>query len=74
MAYKDILVYLDASGDAADRLRLATELAKTHGARLIGVDASDESALVGAFRALHIRPGVRGGGQGRRPCWPFHRR
>ena len=58
MAYKDILVYLDASEDATDRLRLATELAKTHGARLIGVDASDESALVGAWgdRALHIRP------------------
>ena len=49
MAYKDILVYLDASGDTTDRLRLAAELAKTHGARLIGVDASDESALVGAW-------------------------
>ena len=58
MAYKDILVYLDPSGDAADRLRLAVQLAKTHGARLIGVDASDESALAGAWgdRVLHIRP------------------
>jgi nucleotide-binding universal stress UspA family protein len=58
MAYKDILVYLDPSADAAGRLRLAVELAKTHGARLIGVDASDESGLVGAWgdRALQIRP------------------
>lgn len=58
MAYKDILVYLDPSADAANRLRLAVELAKTHGARLIGVDASAEAALVGAWgdRALHIRP------------------
>jgi hypothetical protein len=44
MAYKDILVYLDPSADASDRLRLAVDLAKAHGARLIGVDASDESA------------------------------
>jgi nucleotide-binding universal stress UspA family protein len=58
MAYRDILVYLDPGADATDRLRLATELAKAHGARLIGVDASDESALVGSWgdRALHIRP------------------
>jgi nucleotide-binding universal stress UspA family protein len=58
VSYKDILVYLDAGKDASDRLRLAVELAKTHDARLIGVDASDESALVGAWgdRALHIRP------------------
>jgi len=58
MDYKDILVYLDATAATADRLRLAVELAKTHGARLIGVDASAESALVGAWgdRALRIRP------------------
>lgn len=58
MAYKDILVYLDPGADAADRLRVAVDLAKAHGARLIGVDASDESALVGAWgdRALQIRP------------------
>ena len=58
MSYKDILVYLDPSEDSTDRLRLATELAKTHGARLLGVDASDDSALLGAWgdRALHIRP------------------
>jgi len=58
MAYKDILVYVDPSADAAARMRLAADLAKAHGARLIGVDASDESALVGAWgdRALQIRP------------------
>ena len=58
MSYKDILVYLDSGPDAADRLRLAVELARTHDARLIGVNASDEAALVGAWgdRALQIRP------------------
>ena len=58
MSYKDILVYLDPSEDSTDRLRLAVDLARAHGARLIGVDASAESALVGAWgdRALHIRP------------------
>ena len=58
MSYKDILVYLDATKDATDRLRLAVELANTYGARLIGVDASAESAMMGAWgaRALHIRP------------------
>lgn len=58
MAYKDILVYLDAAAGAGERLRLAVALAKAHGARLTGVDASNEHALVGAWgdRALHIRP------------------
>jgi len=58
MAYKDILVYLDATAGAAQRLRLAVALARTHGARLTGVDASSEHALVGAWgdRALRIRP------------------
>ena len=40
MAYKDILVYLDPSAEAVERLRFAVSLAKTHQARLIGVDAS----------------------------------
>ena len=40
MAYKDIMVYLDATGDTQDRLRLAVAMAMAHGARLIGVDAS----------------------------------
>jgi len=58
MAYKDILVYLDPAAGSADRLRLAVGLAKTHGARLIGVDASSEWARADAWgdRALHIRP------------------
>jgi nucleotide-binding universal stress UspA family protein len=40
MAYKDILVYLDPTAESVERLRLAVDLAKTHGARLTGVDAS----------------------------------
>jgi nucleotide-binding universal stress UspA family protein len=40
MAYKDILVFLDPTAEAAERTRFAASLAKTHGARLIGVDVS----------------------------------
>jgi nucleotide-binding universal stress UspA family protein len=40
MAFRDILVYLDPTSESLERLRLAVELAKTHGARLIGVDIS----------------------------------
>ena len=40
MAYKDILVYLDPSAEAIERLRLAVTFATTHEARLIAVDAS----------------------------------
>jgi nucleotide-binding universal stress UspA family protein len=40
MAYKDILVYLDPTAESVERLRFSVDLAKTHGARLIGVDAS----------------------------------
>ncbi len=40
MAYKDILVYLDPTAESVERLRFAVDLAKTHGARLIGLDAS----------------------------------
>jgi nucleotide-binding universal stress UspA family protein len=40
MAYKDILVFLDPTAEAVERVRLAASLAKTHGARLIAVDAS----------------------------------
>ena len=40
MAYKDILVFLDPTAEAADRTRLAAGLAKSHGARLIAVDLS----------------------------------
>ena len=56
MAYKDILVYLDPTDDARERLRLAVSLALAHGARLIGVDASSDAAFVGAWgeKALRI--------------------
>lgn len=40
MAFRDILVYLDPTSESLERLRFAVELAKTHGARLIGVDIS----------------------------------
>ncbi len=40
MAYKDILVYLDPTAEAVERVRFAAEMAKTHGAQLIAVDAS----------------------------------
>ena len=40
MAYKDILVFLDPTAEAVERTRFAVSLAKTHGARLIGVDVS----------------------------------
>ncbi len=58
MAYKDILVYLDPTNDAQERLRLAVAMALVHGARLIGVDASSEAAFVGSWgdRALHVGP------------------
>lgn len=44
MAYKDILVYLDTTAETLERLRLASQLAKTHGARLTAVDASSVEA------------------------------
>jgi nucleotide-binding universal stress UspA family protein len=49
MAYKDILVYLDPTSAAQDRLRLAVAMAQAHGARLTGVDGSSEAALGGAW-------------------------
>ena len=56
MAYKDILIYLDPSPGAEDRLRFAAGLAQTHMARLIGVDASSNDAFLGASaeRAIQI--------------------
>jgi nucleotide-binding universal stress UspA family protein len=44
MAYKDILVYLDPTSESVERLRFAVDLAKAHGARLIGVDVSAPEA------------------------------
>jgi len=56
MAYKDILVYLDPTDDARERLRLAVSLALAHGARLIGVDCSSDAAFAGTWgeKALRI--------------------
>ena len=47
MSYKDILVFLDPFLDTDARLKLAGELARTHGATLIGVDVSTRAALEG---------------------------
>jgi len=58
MAYKDILVYLDPTDAAQDRLRLAVAMAQAHGARLTGVDASSEAALSGAWGERASRIGV----------------
>ena len=55
MAYKDILVYLDPTGESLERLRFAAGLAKTNGARLIGVDASSASGVEGAENSEVIR-------------------
>jgi nucleotide-binding universal stress UspA family protein len=57
MAYKDILVYLDPTDEARNRLRLAVAIAQVHGARLTGVDASSEAALSGAWGDLASRIG-----------------
>jgi nucleotide-binding universal stress UspA family protein len=48
MAYKDILVYLDPTAESIERLRFAVDLAKTHGARLVGVDASAAEGVAAA--------------------------
>jgi nucleotide-binding universal stress UspA family protein len=47
MAYRDILVYLDPTAEAVERVRFAAGLAKTHEARLIAVDASAPSEAEG---------------------------
>jgi nucleotide-binding universal stress UspA family protein len=51
MAYKDILVFLDVLPDADQRLSVAIQLAKAHGARLIGVNACSDSARSGPWLA-----------------------
>src|SRR5271154_3531865 len=51
MAYKDILIYLDPSPGAEDRLRFAAGLAQAHTARLISVDARSNEAFLGASAA-----------------------
>jgi nucleotide-binding universal stress UspA family protein len=57
MGYKDILVFLDPTDEARNRLRLAVAMAQAHGARLTGVDASSEAALGGAWGELASRIG-----------------
>ena len=55
--YKEILVYLDPSTDTASRLRLAVDLARSHGARLIGMEACSIHAFEGEWleRATQLR-------------------
>jgi len=55
MAYRDILVYLDPTSGSTDRLSLASALAKDHGARLIGVDASSNEAFLGGWAESALR-------------------
>jgi nucleotide-binding universal stress UspA family protein len=55
MAYKDILVFLDPTAEAVERIRLAASLAKTHGARLIALDASRPAEAEGIDPASATR-------------------
>ena len=55
MAYKDILVYLDPTAESVERLRFAVDLAKTHGARLVGVDVSAATGAEGAESSIVTR-------------------
>ncbi|CAN7336985.1 universal stress protein [Rhizobium sp. LjRoot258] len=50
MAYRDIVVYLDAGADSTARVRTAINVAAKHQARLIGVDVSTKEALEGESR------------------------
>ncbi len=47
--YKEILVYLDPSSDTASRLGLAAKLARSHEARLIGMEACSAEAFQGEW-------------------------
>ena len=55
IAYKDILVYLDPTAESIERLRFAVDLAKTHGARLVGVDVSAATGEAGAESSIVTR-------------------
>jgi nucleotide-binding universal stress UspA family protein len=59
MAYKDLLVYLDPTPASEARLRVATEIAKTHGARLVGVDACTDDAFLGEWGKSAVAIGPR---------------
>lgn len=43
--YKDILVYLDPTPDAETRLKVAVDMARLHGARLLGLEACAPAAF-----------------------------
>jgi nucleotide-binding universal stress UspA family protein len=47
--YKDILVYLDPSPDSEVRLKVASALARLHGARLTGMEACAPQAFEGGW-------------------------
>ncbi len=82
MVYKDILVYLDSTAESVERLRFAVDLAKTHGARLVGVDVSaaaaessavtrqifDDSARQAGVRAVFVPPEKPGEGDAFAHC------
>ena len=57
MAFKDILIFLDPTPASDERVKLAIRMAKTHGARLIGVDASSTAAFEGAWRDRALQVG-----------------
>ena len=59
MAYKDILVYLDPTPACEARLGAAVALARSHGARLWGVDVSSDEAFLGEWSSVALRLGAR---------------
>jgi len=59
MSYKDILVYLDPTPASEIRLQAAIGLARTHGARVVGVDASTDAAFLGVWSKSAIEIGDR---------------
>ena len=66
MAFKDILVYLDPTAKWIERLSFAVDLAKAHGARLVGVDVSAatgeaEAESSGVTRQLFDEPPAKPG-------------
>jgi nucleotide-binding universal stress UspA family protein len=57
MAYRDILVCLDPTPASNERVKLAIALAKAHGARLIGLDATADLVFEGPFRERALQVG-----------------
>ena len=58
MAFKDILIFLDPTPASDERLKMAIRLAKDHGARLIGVDATADAAFQGQWRERALQVGA----------------